>query len=406
MTDSSAWVLWTTAAPLRDTLVYWIEGTADTVRPSPPDAALRHRVRLAPLPPNAPVGYRVITGPPRRVTPDRAFRTAPRPGDPEEVTALVFGDSGSGLQAQVDLARRMERLEVDLILHTGDVAYPRGSEYDLTHRHFRVYRDLLSRAPFFPSAGNHDVGTDRGGPFERAFVLPGRGGPEGVTGEPTSDPTPAHAGPGGFHYAFDWGPVHFVGLDSTEKDEDDRDADLRREGRARAWLADDLEAAHADPRTRWIVVFFHHAVFSSARDHTGDASDVELRRALTPLFDRYGVELVLTGHDHHYERSRPLRAGRVDEETPGTVYVVTGGGGGILEWRGVDRREFAAVTALQHHFVLLRAGRDELVLVATARNGSELDRARIRPVPPVANGEPAGARATSPPTLPDPPGAR
>lgn len=391
VSDSAAHVLWSTTSPgLRDTLVYWIEGRDDTTRVPVADSAREHRARLAPLPPDARVGYRVITGPPRQATPDHRFRTAPRPGARGEVGVLVFGDSGTGADAQVDLARLMEERDFDLVLHTGDVAYPEGSEFDLTQRHFRVYRELLARVPFFPAVGNHDVRTEEGAPFRRAFLLPGR--------------RPVR---GALYYSFDWGRVHFVGLDSTDEGDDaeeddggdlddyDRDGGDRRLGRRQLqWLEADLAEASADPGTDWIVAFFHHPPYSSGYGISSHSSDEELRRLLAPLFERYGVDLVLTGHDHHYERTHPIRSGEVDEETPGTVYVVTGGGGGRLELRGLDRTWYAAVSRLTYHFVTLRVKGDEMLLEAVDREGERIDRYRVRPVPAAAD-DPAGSPSSS-----------
>lgn len=375
VTDSSAHLLWTTRTDVRDTLVYWIEGRDDTLRTALTGSSTRHRARLSPLPPDSRVGYRLITGPPRRVTQDHAFRTAPRRGESGSFTALVFGDSGTGSDAQIELARRMTEMQgPDLILHTGDIAYPEGSALDLTERHFQVYRELLARVPFFPTVGNHDVRTDRGLPFARAFVLPG---------SPEDDEAgPSAAGGGGYHYSFDWGRVHFVGLDSTGEEDADVESDLRRRGRQYEWLAADLAAAAADPRTDWIVAFFHHPPYSAAFGFSGHASDEGLRRIVGPLFDRYGVDLVLTGHDHHYERTHPIRDGEVDRETPGTVYVVTGGGGGRLEWRGVGEGWFTAVSELRHHYVALRVEDGAMVLEAMDRDGELVDRHRVRRVPP------------------------
>lgn len=376
VTDSSARVLWQTRDHVQDTLAYWVEGSDDTTRIAVTDTATYHDVILAPLPPAARVGYRVVTGPPRRATADQVFTTAPERGSPEAFSVLVFGDSGTGSEAQVALAEQMASGDFDLVLHTGDVAYPEGSETDLTERHFRVYREVLSRAPFYPTVGNHDVRTDRGLPFARAFVLPGRSGTAVGAEEDPAGP------PGGYYYSFDWGPVHFVGLDSTGREDEDAESDLRDRGRQYEWLAADLAAAAADPHTEWIVVYFHHPVYSAAYGLVGHASDEELRPILTPLFDRYGVDLVLTGHDHHYERTLPLRNGEVDRETPGTVYVVTGGGGGRLEWRGVGTDWFTDVSRLLYHFVTLRLEDGALTLEAVGREGEIFDRYRVRPVPP------------------------
>lgn len=404
VTDSSAEILWMTARPVPDSLDYWIDAgvsgpdadasapaadpvpaPGDTVRVTSSEARLRHRVSLAPLPPSTTIGYRVHGSVHRFRTAPGLARTAPGsvPGDDlgdglrddlrsdalgprsSTMTALVFGDSGLGSEGQMELARRMDELPVDLILHTGDVAYPDGTDFDLTHRHFAVYRELLARAPFYPAIGNHDAHTEGGRPFERAFVLPEM--PEAE---------------GGFFGSFDWGPIHFVVLDSTGDADDREESNLRQRGGQFRWLERDLEEAADDPRSAWIVAVLHHPPYSSGTGLVGHGSDEELRGVLTPLFDRYGVDLVLTGHDHHYERSLPVRGGVVDSDTPGTVYVVTGGGGGTLKWRAVGREWHAAVTAFEHHYVTLELEESRLKLRAIGHEGDVIDEYQVRPVPP------------------------
>jgi len=374
VTDSSARILWTVAQPLPDTLLYWPEPAGDTVRLAAPREPTRTRsLRLAPLPADTRVGYRIRLGPERSATPVHRFRTAPEPGSRLPGPILVFGDSGAGTEAQIAVARRMAEVEgAELLLHTGDVAYPDGTETDLTVRHFRVYRELLARVPFFPSPGNHDVRTQRGAPFRRAFLPPG-----------------GTWGPGGLHYAFDWGSARLIALDTTGREEASG-ADLRERGAQYRWLEEELAAAATSAETAWIVVYFHHPPYTSNRTVFAEPHDGRIRELLAPLFDRYGVDLVLTGHDHHYERSHPLRGGRIDEDTPGTVYIVTGGGGARFELFGVGRRDHAAATAGAHHFVALRFGEGAIELEAIARDGSILDRARIAPVPPEPAAVPEG----------------
>lgn len=411
VSDSSAWILWTSESAGPDTLVYWIEDPGsgepdrepdrersgprppDTVRvavpagegartgpdrrsPSGgsssgsraaahPDVGRRYLARIGGLPARARIGYRVVTADPHETSGTHSFRTAPSRGSPDRVTALVFGDSGTGDDDQVALSEIMRDHAYDLILHTGDVAYFDGEEYALTHRHFRVYRDLMAEVPFFPTLGNHDVRTDGGLPFRRAFVLPGL------------EPPDRRA-----YYSFDWGSVHFVGLDTAGGLDRDQAADIRARGRQYEWLVDDLSRAAADPDIRWIVVFFHHPPYSSAAGLVGHASDLPLQASLVPLFDLFGVDLVVAGHDHHYERSRPLRFGEVDEDTPGTVYLVTGGGGGDPNWRAVVDRWHTASSSFQHHFVILQTKVDRLAIHTVDRVGRLIDYYEIAPVPP------------------------
>jgi uncharacterized protein (TIGR03382 family) len=147
--------------------------------------------------------------------------------------------------------------------------------------------------------GNHEYGTNQGQPFLDGFHLP------------TNNPQRSER-----YYSFDWGHVHFVALDSTcavgaaSKDRCDRDA-------MKAWAKADLEQSDAP----WKIVFFHHPLWSSGKH----GSTLNMREAYAPIFESTGVDLVLTGHDHDYERSKPMMGD--SEAANGISYLVVGSGG-------------------------------------------------------------------------------
>ena len=252
------------------------------------------------------------------------FRTAPDPnvGD-APVRFLAFGDSGGGGSDQYALADQMYTVPADLIIHTGDVAYDDGTIGQYEDNVFGVYGDLFRNVPFFPSSGNHDYHTMQGAPFREVFNLPGDSGEK--------------------WYSFDYGRVHFVALD-TESDYQTQ-AD---------WLDKDLAAS----KLPWKVVYMHRPMYSSG-EH---GSDTTLRGKLAPVLQRHGVQLVLAGHDHDYERMIPQN---------GVNYVVTGGGG--IGTRPVGKSSFTAFANDVIHFVYVEVGVDELVLHAIDATGKEFD---------------------------------
>jgi 3',5'-cyclic AMP phosphodiesterase CpdA len=101
-----------------------------------------------------------------------------------------------------------------------------------------------------------------------------------------------------------------------------------------SWLRQTLAALRADPSVDFIVAFFHHCAFATSATH---ASDGGVRAALAPLFDEFSVDLVVQGHNHQYERTNPIKAGRtataapdgatVRPSTDGTTYICVGSGG-------------------------------------------------------------------------------
>jgi calcineurin-like phosphoesterase family protein/purple acid phosphatase-like protein len=239
------------------------------------------------------------------------FETAPATGT-GAVTLVVFGDSGTGSTAQRQLATIMENDTFDLALHVGDIVYgTAATSSEATYAtyqsfFFDIYRWLPTK-PFVPTEGNHDSRptNDNGRAYLDLFVLPENG---------ATPSTPAHAER---HYSFDYGPVHFIVLDTEFTFQD-----ATRRSEQLAWAEADLAAS----RQPWKIAVFHRPPYSSGTEH---GSDLVVRSAFGPLFERYHVDLALSGHDHDYERSIPMRLS-TDPSDGHVTYVVTGGGGAGL----------------------------------------------------------------------------
>jgi hypothetical protein len=252
------------------------------------------------------------------------FVTAPLVGT-GAVRFIAFGDSGVGSIEQQQLSTRMAAERFDFALHTGDVAYgsaaPAGAGgYPQLHSwFFDVYRAWLRTHPMYPSIGNHDNEANNAAPFRDLFVLPRNG---------ASSSFADHAER---YYSFDYGPAHIVVLDTELAFQN-----LTRRQVQLEWLEKDL-AATDQP---WKIAVFHRSPYSAGGEH---GSDFAVRGAFGPIFDRHHVDLVLSGHEHDYERTIPIR-----ETADGgpTTYVVTGGGGAKLYaaatawWTAASRSAF------------------------------------------------------------------
>jgi hypothetical protein len=218
----------------------------------------------------------------------------------------------------------------DLALHGGDVAYAGTNGLGpATHQtldawFFSIYAAWLRSRPMFPSIGNHDsdAANANGRPYLDMFVLPTNG---------ASATYPDHAER---YYSFDYGPVHFVALDTERAFQD-----TARRAEQLAWLERDLSAT-TQP---WTIAYFHRPPFSAGTHH---GSDLAVRSAFVPLFERHGVQLVISAHEHMYERTKPWRVGSAG--TPVT-YVVSGGGGGPLHPAGTAA--WTAFSASRHHYI-------------------------------------------------------
>jgi hypothetical protein len=278
--------------------------------------------------------------------------TAPQTGR-GTVSFAVFGDSGSGTdnqQAIADLlAAGFRDNRWDLAIHTGDIVYPRGT-YQLFHdRFFAIYADWLRRRPIFFAAGNHEYYAENGQPYLDLFAMPENGH------------DPMAPGYRERYFSFDYGPIHFISLDTNSfSGNTPRQQQL-------TWLVRDL-AATTQP---WKVVFMHIPAYGSS----DWASNATLRAVLPAVFERYGVQLVLAGHQHSYARGAPWRE-RPSSHSPIT-YVVSGGGGASLNEPSAG--PWLASGARAYHFVSVTvtdctvSGSCQLTLEAIDRHGQRLD---------------------------------
>lgn len=240
----------------------------------------------------------------------------------------VAGDVGTGGAAELATADAVARAgserPFDALVLLGDNVYPSGDPYRLNATVFDPFGPVLGQGSrLLPVLGNHDVEAQ-----VAALGMPGR------------------------WYAQSVGPVLFIGLDST------RASDPAQ----RAWLETTLAGA-SQP---WKVVALHHPPYSAG----WHGSSRNVRDSFGSLFERYGVQLVLAGHDHDYQRSTPIR---------GVTYVVSGG---AAKLRTTARADYTAVSWSTYHFVDVAAWPDHLLLRAVGQDGRVFDTVTIaRPSP-------------------------
>jgi hypothetical protein len=226
-------------------------------------------------------------------TPDHFFRTAPPTGIAAPFSAWIVGDSGTGTSRQTDVLAAMFADTAgdppDLYLHVGDIAYSDGTDTEFTNNHFAIYPNVLRNTPFWPTMGNHEADSSdsptQTGPYYEAFVLPSIGEAGGV-------PSLTEA-----YYSFDYAHVHFIVIDTA-------DTSLAPGATMLNWLIDDL----MDTTQQWLVAIFHHPPYTKGSHDSDDATDsggrhLAVRENLVPILEAGGVDLVLTGHSHSYERS-------------------------------------------------------------------------------------------------------
>jgi hypothetical protein len=240
----------------------------------------------------------------------------------------------------------MAEANPDFVLHLGDLSYAEGDPEDWD-RWFRLIEPVASLAPYMTAIGNHEHEAAGLGAYLERLALPGVER----------------------FYSFDCGMLHVIVLDSG-REYGDPPAGMTD------WLREDLEASSRRPGRLWTVVGFHFPPFSSGIYGSWEGG----RRAWSPLFDAYGVNLVLGGHMHAYERSWPVGADgtvvRKDYRQPqAPVYVVTGGAGrhGLL-YEFVDPApDWSAFRASANHTLRVDVDEHQMKVVAIRPNGAVLD---------------------------------
>lgn len=317
-------VLWETEEPA-PTLLRWGEEPSCPSAVESPGPAARHEATVTGLKPGAAYWYRVGTG--------EAVPVRTRPDTPSRVRFAVVGDTHSTDGVHARIVREILAEAPDFVVHTGDLSLRDGKrEGGGEAAFFRVEAPLLRSLPFFPAAGNHDGDGAR---FVELFVESLEAGHR-------------------THYLEEWGPVALVVLDSGEPFDARSD-----QGR---WLARTLAELDLHPAVRFRVVAMHWGPYDSGSGH---GPNVDARHSLVPLFEEHGVDVVLSGHDHVYERS----------SAGGVRYVMTGGGGGGARKRHVVLGSpYTEAESSAPHHVLVEADDRELRLRAReARSGKLLD---------------------------------
>lgn len=274
-----------------------------TAVPAGTGTAYYHEARFSALRPDAVYAYRVGDG--TIWSEWFHFRTASL--EPAPFSFIYLGDAQKDIASLWSRTMRAAFLDAPrarFVLHAGDLVNT-GESDDEWAEWFGAGGWINAMIPQVPAAGNHEYARlNREDPLQLSsywrpqFALP-EDGPEGLTETV---------------YSFDFQGARVIVLNSQEE---------ARLADQAAWLERRLE----ENRNRWTIVAFHHPVFSVAPDRDNAA----LRTAWKPLFDKYGVDLVLQGHDHTYGRGENVLDGQQRTDEAGTVYVVSVSGSKMYE---------------------------------------------------------------------------
>lgn len=252
------------------------------------------------------------------------FKTYPEPDTETPMTAWILGDCGTGNNNARNVRNAFYNYigsnHTDMMLFLGDNAYTDGTDAQYQTAIFQnMYGQKLRNSVAWSCLGNHDGNSANSntqtGPYYDIFSFP-------VAGECGGIASGTEA-----YYSFDFGNIHFIILDSHE-------SDRSVNGAMHQWCEDDLQSTMA----KWIIGVWHHPAYSrGSHDSDVDIQLKEMRENFLPLLEDYGVDLILSGHSHSYERTFLLNEhyGLAATFNPATHIVgVTGSGSGQLENNG------------------------------------------------------------------------
>ncbi|HTM52316.1 MAG TPA: metallophosphoesterase [Bryobacteraceae bacterium] len=248
------------------------------------------------------------------------------PQKADSIRFAVIGDSGTGEKAQYDVARTMEECRrvfpFTFVLMLGDNIYGSDTAADFKAKFEAPYKPLLDAGvKFYASLGNHDNPNQR---FYKPFNMGERR-----------------------YYNFKFGNAEFFALDSTYMDPAQLD-----------WIRQQLRDSKAD----WKICYFHHPLYTEAKFH---GPDKDLRARLEPIFRQYGVRVVLSGHEHVYERIKPQN---------GIDYFVLGSSG-QLRYKNLRKHSTATAKGFdtEQTFMIIQIAADELDFQTLSKTGVTVD---------------------------------
>jgi calcineurin-like phosphoesterase family protein/purple acid phosphatase-like protein len=209
---------------------------------------------------------------------DYRFVTAPMDSKPIRIWAI--GDSGTGDGGPASVRDAYTNYTgsryTDVWLMLGDNAYNASTDAQFDRAVFGMFPELFRQTALWPERGNDDSFLG----YDDAFTLPRNGEAGGV---PSGNE---------YYFSFNYGNIHFVGLDST--------GDVSTNGAMYHWMEQDLKANS----NQWLIAYWHHPPYSDGSHKSDlDPTQIALRQNFVPLLEAHGVDLVLCGHSHSYERS-------------------------------------------------------------------------------------------------------
>jgi len=296
-------VRWTTAAANSSRIKYGNDENALTREITDAHLVTEHEMRITGLLPDTKYYYAIgsqqsiLKGSYRNY-----FTTSPPADTKRKIRIGVFGDPGTGNAMQKSTRDNYLKIKggynnAEMVIMLGDNAYSNGTEAEHNTKFFDIYNNnVFDNNVVFPVPGNHEYANNRARaidhdiPYYHVFSVPANGECGGL--------------PSGteHYYSYDYGNIHFIMLDSYGIDGGSRLYEDTANGPQAVWLKADLDANAG--KHKWTIVCLHHPPYTNG-SHISDTEQdlVAIRQKITPILERYGVDVVLAGHSHVYERS-------------------------------------------------------------------------------------------------------
>jgi predicted MPP superfamily phosphohydrolase len=364
-----------------------------------------HEIKLTALEPNRRYFYQIIESDSRGVMipahKDFFSFIAPSPTDPvKEIKVWVLGDPGTAIaqdfqkyfkktQVKVrDSLLEYEKTLPNLVFTLGDNVYPFGSEEYFDKAFFNIYQDIFYQVPLYTCYGNHDQGIEATGNIY-AVSCPR---PQGVYFDLFNLPTKGEGGgkPSGTeaYYSVEYGPAHFVVLDTIALDCNYK--------QMFDWLDKDLKAVTDG---KWKIVMSHYPLKSQFFDQTkknskiAEISEYTFKTKMLELNDKFDVDLMISGHIHTYQRTFPIKDGRIRshfaakiseantsryDRHEGTIYMLAGTAGSAWTNSKLKHSSFTAKALGKPGALILKIRPESMTVNFLGDSGKVLDHLKIQ----------------------------
>ncbi len=311
-------IMWETNHP-GTSVVEFSEKTPLTQKTSVDKKATLHTITLTDLKPQTQYVYRVST-----TTADgRTLTSAPASfltavNEDSAFSFAVLGDTQDNPKMTGIIGKQIWDRRPHFVMHCGDVVEVGPEKRRWVDELFKPCAELFAHVPMFPTIGNHERNHAN---YYKYFTMPA---PK-------------------YYYHYRYGNADFFAIDTNKK--------VGPNSEQYKWLDRELAKSNA----KWKFVYHHHPAWSSDADDYGDArkgksrlGDLNVRNLVT-LYEKHKVDIVFNGHIHLYERTWPIRGGKVDRQN-GIIYITSGGGGGRLEDVGPVPTWFKAQVRVDYHY--------------------------------------------------------